>query len=225
MESYFGKKHCIPISLGIACGTAEFIALCGKKDRVFYERQVFDWLGTNMWTITELTQNGFVDFLNPECFARRARFTYRKDTWPTHIKYDIVFIHDFKLDDFKREFNAFKEKYQRRVQRYLSLVGDDKELLFLRVESDGTEVIHCPESRGNWADELSPLHDFALYLKKKGSKYSIVYLTYSEATRWDPLLRICYVHFPKFSYRERFSGLMVENIVRDNSEFIKQSIN
>jgi hypothetical protein len=38
-------------------------------------------------------------------------------------------------------------------------------------------------------------------------------------------LRICYVHFPKFSYRERFSGLMVENIVRDNSEFIKQSIN
>lgn len=224
MESYFGKKHCIPISLGFACGSAEFIALCGKKDNVFYERQVFDWLGTNMWTITELTQNRFTDFLNPEYFARRARFTYRTDTWPTHIKYDIVFMHDFKVNNFKIEFPAFIEKYQRRIQRYLSLLDSNKELLFLRIESDGEEVVHCPESRDNWADEMTPLHDFASLLKKKNTKYTILYLTYSKATRWDPLLRICFIHFPKFSYRERFSALMVENIVRDNLEFIKQSI-
>jgi Putative papain-like cysteine peptidase (DUF1796) len=225
MDFYFGKKGCMPISLGFGCAPAEFIAFCGKRDGVFYERQVFDWLGTNMWAITELTENGFSDFLSPEYFARRARFTYREDSWPTNIKYDIVFIHDFKHTDYMKEFKEFKERYKRRVERYLSLLRSNKELLLLRVESDGTEVVHCPESHGNWADELTPLRNFALYLKKKGAKYSIIYLTYSGTTRWDPELRVCFVNFPKFSYRERFSAPMLEKILNDNLEFIKTSIN
>ena len=126
------------------------------------------------------------------------------------------------------EFPAFVEKYNRRVQRYLSLLeGKDvsKELLFIRVESDGHVTVHCPESsRGDWSDEYTPLQEFAELLRGRGLKYSIVYLTYTWPTHWDEEKRICYVNFKKVDYKQRFTSQKIEEILKENLDFVQDSL-
>ena len=198
MDTLFGKPDAVPVSLGFNCSVARCITLMGERDGCFYERQVFDWLGTGMWAIVMLINNEFRDFLDSDLLEYRLRFAERKEMYPTNIKYDIPMLHDFEQRNSvrirKNELAAVVEKYQRRIQRFYSLLRGDKEIVFIRLERNLEDRITTPESANYVVDEKVSLLEFVSILKATGTKYSIIFLTDTNEDGYDPENRIYYLH-------------------------------
>ena len=198
MDVLFGKPCAIPVSLGFNCSVARCITLMGEQDGCFYERQVFDWLGTGMWAIVMLIKNEFSDFLDSNLLEYRLRYADRKELYPTNIKYDIPMLHDFEQRNSvcirNAELIPVVEKYQRRIKRFYELLKGDKEIVFIRLERNLKDRITTPESTNYVVDEKVSLLEFVSILKTSGTKYSIIFLTDTNEDGYDPENRIYYLH-------------------------------
>ena len=87
----------------------------------------FDWLiSDDLSKIFGLMKNSFEDFLNEE-------FLYQIKSSPSrykNTKYEVYFFHDFTNDIFAKQIEAVSQKYKRRIDRFLSDIGEPT--LFLR---------------------------------------------------------------------------------------------
>ena len=198
MEVLFGKPDAVPVSLGFNCSVARCIDILSERDEHFYERQVFDWLGTSMWAIVMLIKDEFRDFLDKRLLEYRKRYTHTDELYPTNIKYDIPMLHEFEKRNSVRvreaELIPIVEKYQRRIERFNGLLRGDKEIVFIRLERDASDKIPTPESAPYVVDEMKSLLEFVGILKAAGTKYSIVFLTYTREDGYDPENRIYFLH-------------------------------
>jgi Putative papain-like cysteine peptidase (DUF1796) len=224
MNAMFNKGGCVPISLGFNCHVAMFIEKLGQMDSKFYERQIFDWLGSPMWSVYELVKNDFADFMSPQHMAIRQRYDYKDEKYPVNTKYDMSFLHDFGINVTKIPPNVMgmvSERYGRRIVRMRELLRGSRELLFIRLERDSSDKVASPESAGSAIGETEAVILFADLVKSRGAPYTIVYLTFTEPKGWDAERRICYVHFPKIDPKINFTNDRIMQIVKANSEFIK----
>ena len=198
MNSLFGKPDAVPVSLGFNCSVARCIELMSERDGHFYERQVFDWLGTSMWAIVMLIKDDFRDLLDQRLLEYRQRYTHTNELYPTNIKYDIPMLHEFDKNNSVRirgrQLIPIVEKYQRRIERFNGLLRGDKEIVFIRLERDMSDKISTPESAAYMVDEMASLLEFVGMLKAAKTVYSIVFLTYSREDGYDPENRIYFLH-------------------------------
>jgi hypothetical protein len=198
MNSLFGKPDAIPVSLGFNCSVARCIEMLSERDGHFYERQVFDWLGTSMWAIVMLIKDDFRNLLDKRLLEYRKRYTHTDELYPINIKYDIPMLHEFEKRNSVRvreaELIPIVEKYQRRIERFNGLLRGDKEIVFIRLERDASDKISTPESAPYVVNEIKSLLEFVGILRAAGTKYSIVYLTYTREDGYDPENRIYFLH-------------------------------
>jgi hypothetical protein len=198
MNTLFGKPNAIPVSLGFNCSVARCIELLSERDGHFYERQVFDWLGTSMWAIVMLIKDEFRELLDKRLLEYRKRYIHTDELYPTNIKYDIPMLHEFEKRNSVRvreaELVPIVEKYQRRIARFNGLLRGDKEIVFIRLERDMSDKISTPESAPYLVDEMTSLLEFVKILKAAGTRYSIVFLTYAHEDGYDPENRIYFLH-------------------------------
>ncbi len=75
------------MSLGYSCHMRVFIDEIGNADRTFYERHAFDWLGTPMWAICDLVENGFEGLADREQIKPRKFFVDKPTEYLTHERY------------------------------------------------------------------------------------------------------------------------------------------
>jgi hypothetical protein len=225
MEKLLGLSNYIPISLGYSCYPAMFITKLGLADSKFYERYVFDWLGTSMWSICKVMENDFADFVDRESLVERNHNSLSKECYITNTKNNIIFLHDFHyLDTLTDEFvKGVRDKYARRIERFTSVLASEQRILFIRLERWRKDLINFPEY-GITESEDFYMRAFSKRLQEKGTKFKILYLTTSNPSSWDPETRICYVNFTPNPLYKQVDELQLREIIKNNIDFIKASL-
>jgi len=178
------------VSLGYSCYPALFIKTITKKETNF-----FDWIGSSSWSILKLLENNFDNVLN------KQNYYYPNEIFREHNqKYNITnkeyylrFIHDGDFLSSENQWNIFRDKYERRINRFNKLLKSNKNILFLYLEENSISRINLisedikqyyPQKIENYHIEQSKLEqnkmlDIVNILKTKYNKYNfkIIYLS------------------------------------------------
>lgn len=126
------------VSLGTACQAAWQLEGSGMR-RFAYP---FDWLVTPFHGLIPFIANQGAGFLERDkleiikTLPGKATFLHVAD-----LTYDIHFIHDFHGTESIDNYDKIKSKYERRIQRFFSLMQSNKKILFFRVQVTRDEVI------------------------------------------------------------------------------------
>lgn len=127
-------------SLGDLCLTS--IQL--EKNRLRPFSGVLDWMASpNLSDVNRLLRNrfiGFMDFPNLRAFEQNESFVIVSDD-----AYHIVSNHDFSTDKntltHLADYSKVKEKYDRRIQRFLNKLETSKRILFVRTEASYQDTL------------------------------------------------------------------------------------
>jgi hypothetical protein len=194
------------ISLGYNCFIKKYMIDIG----ISQETNLFDYIGTSMWTINKLFENDFKDLFNLEEYEK-IKILVNDSTYNNVVvnkRYYIRFMHDFKnpslpsinskfsvlknfnydiMDDVKIKFKSFKETYERRINRLKKLLIDEKKILFIRFEEPMNNRIIYDEYKKNFErSELNNIIDYSTMLKinYKKLEFKIIYLSNTHETKY-----------------------------------------
>jgi len=226
MEKLLNLPNNVPISLGYCCYTSMFISELAKQDNKTYQRYVFDWLGSPMWSICKLIEEDFLDLNNPDYLVYKNHYSNKNESYVTNTKYNIIFAHDYNRYVKKipqEQFAHVKAKYDDRVQRFKDVLKSGKQLVFFRVERNEPGLINFPEDNIT-ESELFYVKKFAQAMSAKGVNCKIVFFTSSNPTGWDATNKICSVHFEHDVTKKVLLEKDITAIFTTNLEFIKTSI-
>jgi len=223
MQTLLNIPDVVPVSLGYTCHPSMFISALGYQDNKFYDRYVFDWTGSPMWSICKLIEEDFADLNTKEFFVYKNHFTGKEESYMTNTKYNIIFAHDYQNTMTDDHHKDIKEKYDRRIKRFKDLLLSGKEILFIRVERDRPRVIHFPEY-GITEPEKFYVEKFSRMMKSRGVSFKILYFTTSYPKAWDPVNKICYVQFKKKNPDIAITSDKIMDIFKANLDFIQSSL-
>ncbi|MUL34242.1 DUF1796 family putative cysteine peptidase [Priestia megaterium] len=127
-------------SLGDLCLTS--LQLKDNNLRTF--SGILDWVSSpSLKNVNVLLQNRFADFLNLKNL-RIIKYISQWDLLVWDEVYNIGFNHDFKTDKntltYLGGYAEVKEKYDRRIQRFLEKLSTSQRILFIRTEANFEEV-------------------------------------------------------------------------------------
>ena len=176
-----------------------------------------------MWSICKLIEEDFADLNTKEFFVYKNHFTGKEESYMTNTKYNIIFAHDYQYTMTDDHHKDIKEKYDRRIKRFKDLLSSGKQILFIRVERDRPRLIHFPEY-GITEPEKFYVEKFSRMMKSRGVSFKILYFTTSNPRGWDPVNRICYVHFKKKNSDISVTADEIMNIFKANLDFIQSSL-
>lgn len=131
-------KYDLILSIGEDCACAQYLNLTGLRLASF----PFDWITLCPFeTRINLIINDFENFFNKEDFYKLEKNpdTYNDDKcdYYQNKRYLINYYHDFRTHtDFEKEFDVFKEKYERRIERFYTKVNNSKNVLFVWLSRD-----------------------------------------------------------------------------------------
>lgn len=112
----FGAADPLFVSLGSSCAPAHVLRDCGQREAAF----PFDWvLSFDVGKLIELLGDDFGYFFD-------ARFLHKSGHGWAHSLYQLTFPHDPQI------LEVFKDKYQRRIDRFRELNHYPGKVIFLR---------------------------------------------------------------------------------------------
>ena len=137
----FHRKYDYILSIGTNC----FVALHAKKYGLRKMSAPLDWVtGTDFDGVCRLIIDRFNGFLEKEDLYP---YIHGKSETFRSKKTGLIFVHDFMPNvAFDDAFNAAKEKYARRIERFFNLLRSKKNVLLIYMSSekglaDGKAVI------------------------------------------------------------------------------------
>lgn len=125
----------IYLSLGTTCSIAFNLRLLNIRLKAY----PFDWIRIqNLNNLTKIINNSFNDFLNYDTF----QFVNESDKFEVNGKMNSYiyknnyckFYHEFDKELDRVMFNKFKEKYKRRVNRFMEVLKSNNQITFIREE-------------------------------------------------------------------------------------------
>lgn len=155
------------ISLGSACLTASSMSKYGLRSW----SGPFDWLVTDslQWVLHYM-ENDFEDFLLRDNLERI-------DEYPKAFRDKVsgfVFHHDYEYP-FEEKYDELKQRYQKRIDRFISAV--EKPTCFLRSVISPNDIEYI-------AGEYQYINDV---IRKKNSKSEIVFLVRKDVEIMSPI--------------------------------------
>lgn len=116
------------VSLGSTCHMAIALKANGFRKAAF----PFDWLISNHEPLINIIEDDFFFFTNENCFSKHNGIPACNNNY-----YKIGFPHDFDLTNLEgdkglAQWNAFKEKYDRRITRFRELKDYKGKVFFVR---------------------------------------------------------------------------------------------
>ena len=174
------------ISLGSNCYVKMFLDSVNFKT----ETQFFDFIGSSMWAINELFKENFNDLFEDgiDSLEKKRIMCSGDDQYIlTHKKYYLRFKHDFKQNfdsEIKEniktsDFKNVRDKYERRKERLIDILKDDKKtLLFIRYEEEQQDRIKYGEDKKS---EIEYIYEFIEIIKQKypSKKFCILFLSHT----------------------------------------------
>ena len=181
----------ILLSLGSNCNVKKYIDTIKPNNPT----QFFDYIGTSMWAINELIENDFSDIFNKDDFEN-MRTSTKYGSIITNKKYYIRFLHDLKnIDNDKtrvltinnnihvckaNNFTECKDKYDRRIIRFINILNSSNKVLFIRIEEDNrNRIINDIYKDKLQKSELEYTFDLSNTLKRKYSSLDFMILVIS----------------------------------------------
>ena len=165
------SKYNKTLSLGSTCFTKKFMLSIGINQ----ETEFFDYIGTSVWSITDLINNDFQNIFDYHNYKNLKILNDKDDSYNiTNVQHFLIFKHDFHQTHKQltypiklNEFNSFKDKYLRRVTRFKNLLNTSTSILFIRYEQYKNYIIHDIYKDKYSKCELTQLRDFSSMLKSK----------------------------------------------------------
>jgi hypothetical protein len=118
------------LSLGYACDVAHQIRRILKQT----ESYPFDWLLTPINALQSMIQTDFENFLEEEYLCQEKNYVLDRQS-------GIKYLHDFKnLPEWSNDTSAVKDKYRRRIDRWLELMTQDMPALFVRGQKENDRL-------------------------------------------------------------------------------------
>jgi hypothetical protein len=155
------------VSLGCNCFPKQWL---NKKKLPPAEFLPFDWVGSSMWSITNLIRTGFEDF--PSSELKHIRVIEGLNTILTDTKHYIRFLHEIRKD--------IPSKYPRRAKRLMEILDDtNNKILFLRMEEDFRNRLPIAGLPHILEDEEIHLDAFVTCLREKCVSFRIIYINSS----------------------------------------------
>jgi hypothetical protein len=200
MNKLFGEayKDYFPISLGFTCHVKVLIEQICETQNLSYPRLPFDWIGTPMSSVYEMTMSNFDTMVDSEKLVVRKRFSDKTVEYLTHVDYNFVFVHDFKnIHSIPKEtFDKVSSDYIRRVARWNTVLSSGRKMLFLRLEQDGENRIVYPGCE-RADDEYTYLQKFADHMKTRKLKFIIIFFSQKMEKGFDSEHNIITIHYNK----------------------------
>jgi len=227
MNVLFGEKQSnwFPISIGFSCHVKVLIEQICEIDKIRYPRLPFDWIGTPMSSVYELTISNFDSMNDPSKLVVRPRFENLPQEYVTHTDYNFVFVHDYKkIHEIKPdEFTKVHNDYLRRIERWNNVLSSGKHIVFIRLEQvfakrtayPGTERPH---------DEYTYLQMFAKHMKERHVDFHVIYITETREKGFDKEYSIISIPIKKDKPDTIVTGDHLGCIIRAHSQFIQSCI-
>ncbi|KOR79096.1 peptidase [Bacillus sp. FJAT-21352] len=171
-------------SLGDLC----LAAIQLRKNNLRPFAGVLDWVGSpTLPYVNRLLQNQFADFLNPHNL-KPIKYLSQWDLYVLDEYYNIGFNHDFKTDKNTLThlggYPEVKEKYDRRIQRFLEKMTTSQRILFVRTEGTFEDVKELESILSGMVK-----HDFRILVVNHTEVNGIV------EKSW-PLEKVCVIELP-----------------------------
>lgn len=184
------------VSLGSNCYPAAYIK--ARLQPVNKETQLFDTIGTSVWSINKLIEERFEGIVDRHNFKDRQHLE-GGGLIATNVRYNLRFLHDLDAAIQARSL-SFQAKVLRRVQRLEGIFREAAQLLLIRYQENQQGRI---QYRVGSVDEYGDLCRFAALLRSTyGTRnFVIVYLTADPVTdAWNEASRILSVQLPTLAY-------------------------
>jgi len=121
-----------------------------------------------MWSVYELVKNGFSDVFNIDEYKNEYTIIGQPEI-VTNSRYNLKFKHDLSTDKFKflDQFDEFREKYIRRIERFQDLLTKSSEsVLFMRFEEMmENRIVSCSYKEQNKISEYEYIKLFSKHLR------------------------------------------------------------
>jgi hypothetical protein len=201
------------ISLGFNCYIKKY--LLTKQST---STNLFDYIGAPMWAICELLENNFNELTEKKHFSYKKILNNEKEIW-INKKYYIRFKHDLNNYSFsEKEFDVFKKKYDRRIERFFDLLKrcelNNKEIIFIRLEENNNNRIIYEEYKQKYEkDELYYYELFCDIIQKlyPKLKFELLVISNNNSNRYK---NITILNDPKINeYKWDDCEKYIENIL------------
>jgi hypothetical protein len=172
MDMFFNSKYNKILSLGANCYPKLFISKILKPS--YGETELFDYIGTSMWSINLLLLNDFQGLYDKNNFEL-LQILKCGPYVVTNTKYYLRFKHD--LNTVKMAESAdFQEKMKRRIDRFKLNVSKNEHVLFIRQQESKKKRL--PYNLHENRSEIDELHDFidTLHMKYNCKKATVIFI-------------------------------------------------
>lgn len=154
------------ISLGFSCRVKKFINIIVKQ-----ETHLFDWLGVNTNGILNEINTDFKDFFNKQKYIDRS--IEKGHTSIVNPETNMTFIHDNNFLKYEKNWKMFKNKYTRRINRFIDLLKSKQPILFICLESNRKYQLNKSIL------EQKQMFEIVKTIKKKYNKHNFKILYFS----------------------------------------------
>jgi len=175
------EEKCTFVSLGSHCHPAFIIKYANRRLAAY----PLDWvLSVNGDKIIEMLESKFEYFLD-------EKFLIPINSYLTHQYYNIEFAHEgiFSEENYHIKIRDFKEKYERRIKRFLALNNEDNgKVYFIRSAwplSNNPNYIFNDEKNINISEEYASRLCNALEMIFPDLNFCLVILNPSEIGKED----------------------------------------
>jgi hypothetical protein len=219
------------ISLGANCMPKTY-----TKSYINQPTHLFDWIGTPMWGINKLINNNF-DLFNPDDYGPMKIYDNTPEIMYCNKKYYFKFLHDLHSDTIINKtialkdkyggitkvnyFNNFKEKYKRRLDKFIELLNSDKFIVFIRLQEKTKNKLTYEEYTELYAKpELEYIQEFIHLIKNKYPKLNFKLIYFSESNQSELsddllILNTC------GNINEMNVKKILDNVIDNNIDLIK----
>jgi hypothetical protein len=236
---YLQKKNVL-VSLGYNCFIKKYL----NNKNILQETQLFDNIGSPMWSINEFIRNDYKYLFNINDYAYLKIYDNYNEMMMTNKKYFFVFLHDFQnkiiIDKYTNKkinislnlkimYYLFKEKYERRISRFKLLLSNNNSIVFFRLEESLKNKIYHNYYKNNlkyYKSEYNYLKEFSLLIKKKykNLKFNIIFLNNSIINKFDSAYNILTINVNNINLSYDNCDYEINKIIESNKDFIMQNI-
>lgn len=208
------------ISLGFNCYCKGYIDEYLKSSPY----NIFDFIGTSVWSITELLKNNFDGLLSRENIHRININTNELPMY-TNVKYYVRFTHDNFDENMVNVENTIK-KLQRRINRFNEEIKNNSNtIIFLRLEENNKYRIEHPQYfEKTRQTEYDQLIELSTYIKLNiNNNFKIIYLS-SNPTNYDKENNIICINADTTKFFWQTCGKLFNSTLTENKDFLKNCL-
>jgi len=205
------------ISLGFNCYCKgyinEYLKAC--------EYTIFDFIGTSVWSITELLKNNFDGLLSMDNIQKIVVNTGEPPMF-TNMKYYVRFTHD----NFDTDVENTMKKLHRRIERFTNQIKNNTNtIIFLRLEETITKrVMYEQYSEKNKMSEYDQLIELSTYIKLNiNDNFKIIFFG-SKPTNYDKENNIICINVDTSKFFWQTCANTFNSVLSANKDFVKECL-